>query len=103
MEISDEKIIPVISFKFVKTDKKEQTYCNHTAVMVDEKTRTIECSNCGIILDPFEYLKETCYQEESAFTRYQVLKNEVSKLEVRWSNLTKEVERLNLIKKKIKQ
>jgi len=97
--VNEEKQIPAMSFTFVKTDKSKQRYCNHLNILVDEERRIIECNNCGIVLDPFEYLKSTCYQEESAFHKHTQLLLEVDKLSKKYANLNKEIQRLNLIKK----
>jgi len=79
-----------------------KAYCNHSGVLVNEENRSIECQECGIILDPFDFLKKTCYQDESAFTKFVTLENEVAKLEKRYKNLNTEIDRLNRVKKALK-
>lgn len=91
----DEKFVPVISF----VAKRSQKSCYHKTVVVDEEKRAIECSACGIVMDPFDFLLKTCYQDESAFDMYVALKTEVDKKQRRLHNLEKEIERLNKVKK----
>jgi len=88
----------VINLKFVRA-KYEQTSCRHKCVTVNEDTRTVICDSCDIVVDAFDYLRHCCYQEQSAFddlARYEI---EVSKLQKRYNNLTKEIERLNKVKR----
>jgi len=97
------KVISLLekSFTFKRTTNTEQKSCYHYGVEVDEETRTVNCAKCGIVMDPFDYLKTTCYRNESAFNKYILLTAEVSKLEKRYNNLNKEIERLKSIKSKL--
>lgn len=88
------KFTPDRSFKYKRTERPEQRHCIHYNIIVDEELRIIECDKCGIVLDPFDYLKNVCYQDESAFNKHAELLSEVAKLEVRYRNLTNEVDKL---------
>lgn len=98
MEMSEKHDVQVISikraFSYRKTEDNKQKLCTHIAVIVDEATRTIECDECGIILDPFDYLRKVCYQEEHAFQRLDALKAELPKLEKQYQRLSREVQKL---------
>ncbi len=36
--------------------KARKPYCPHNSTMLDPHTRSVECKNCGSIIDPFDYL-----------------------------------------------
>lgn len=36
--------------------KTYKPYCPHNSTSVDPQTRSVECKNCGKIIDPFDYL-----------------------------------------------
>lgn len=97
--------VKVISLKpgldLKRVSDPNKIFCNHPNVIVDEENRVIECDKCGIVMDAFDYLKTVALKESIAFDRYNLLIQENAKLEKRYSNLTKEVERLNRIKKQI--
>lgn len=37
----------------------------HGQILVDSKTRTIQCSKCGFVIDPFEYIDQWAREGES--------------------------------------
>lgn len=101
----DIKIIqfkPERSFTRKRPDDVKQRLCTHKNILVDEENRMINCQECNIVLDPFDYLLKVCYQDESAFNNHTQLLIEVEKLKKKYNNLTKEIQRLNTIKKQLK-
>jgi methionyl-tRNA synthetase len=90
------------SFVFKGTENREQRLCSHSNIIVCEETRTIECDKCGIILDPFDYLRKVCYQDEHAFQTHSTMLVEVEKLKKQYNRLSSEVFNLNLEKKQLK-
>lgn len=82
---------------------KEQDYCRHKNVDVCESTRTIECRECKITMDAFDYLFHCAIQSENAFEAMNNYKVEVDRLQRRYDNLNKEIERLTKIKNTLKK
>jgi len=60
--------------------KPIEKYCQHKNVDLDDKMRTIECTECGAIMEPFEFLKRLAYEESDHIKRLGALKIEVLKL-----------------------
>lgn len=53
---------------------------------IDEEERVLRCSDCGKLLDPYEYLLSVAKREKKAWTywrdRLAALRDEVERLEV---------------------
>lgn len=61
-----------------KTQKAK--YCKHHVILVDEKTRMLECEDCGAMIEPFDYMLRLAQQEENIFSERTMLKYEVQEL-----------------------
>lgn len=102
--MAEEGVISITrAFTYKRADNPEQMLCNHESVEVCEETRTVECKKCNIILDPFDYLKDVCYREYSAFHQYMHNKKVISAMEKRYTTLSKQIEELSNKKKKLTQ
>ena len=102
---TEDKVIqfkPQRSFEYKRSQNKEQILCSHIGVEINEETRSVHCQKCDIVLDPFEYLKKVCYQDEHAFYTHVQLKMEVEKLNKTYSNLIKEIARLKKLRNELK-
>lgn len=98
--MSDSKVINLkqhINFK--KTSKE---FCSHKYVEIDEEKRQVECTECDMVVSPYDFLVKTAYEESKAFDRLNLLNEELLKKEKRYKFLLKEIDRLNLLRKKIK-
>ena len=51
--------------------KKPEKYCNHQIILVDEHTRTVECEECGQIIDPFDYLHKVASEQLYLHEKYK--------------------------------
>ena len=82
--------------------KSDNITCLHKNVIIDESTRQVECSNCGDIVSAFDFLVHTAHEEFRMFDRYNILREEIPKLEKRYRYLTKQVDRLIDLRRKMK-
>lgn len=62
----------------VKKSTTTQTYCKHRAVELDQATRTITCSSCDAIVEPFDWALSLLDKSSRFFDQYQTLKSELS-------------------------
>ncbi len=58
--MSDKTIIPFPSrdgdvADLLHVQKPDKAFCRHQRVELDEKNRTIECGDCGTLLEPFDW------------------------------------------------
>mgnify|MGYP001804466211 CR=1 FL=1 len=84
------------------TTKRHYNSCPHNRITVDEENRKKECEDCGTVLDPLDYLLTIAYKENACWERYIKYEGEVQKLQKRYNNLNKEIERLTKIRNKLK-
>jgi hypothetical protein len=62
--MEDEGVIQLNSeAKHTLTIKQGEGICFHRGVVLSEQMRTVECSGCGAVLDPFAVLLEYAKQE----------------------------------------
>ncbi|EBB1398607.1 hypothetical protein NEJ09_002473 [Salmonella enterica] len=81
----------------VVTNRKEyaQKRCKHGAVIVEEAERVLRCTQCGIVLDPFEHILSVAYAGEAVVT-------EITKLYQRRDELRESVANLEREEKNVK-
>ena len=70
----------IISFK---RKKKEYDGCKHNTVVVDPELFQLECSDCGALLDPMQYLLKLANRESSLEYRITNLAEHLDKMEKR--------------------
>lgn len=70
-------------------------YCSHRTVEVDKYTRQVNCTECGQILDAFDYLHGLARKEIKLFEQLDMLRKEEAEL-------TKRVEALRHEERNIK-
>lgn len=62
--------------------------CYHSRkVFVDEKNRTVECAECGALLDPFNYLLKLANKNETAWNMKARWEKEAEEAAERLSDL----------------
>tara|TARA_R110000796_G_C14365335_1_gene413322 strand:+ start:118 stop:417 length:300 start_codon:yes stop_codon:yes gene_type:complete len=92
----------IIDFKtHLKVKKSTTDFCLHRYVEIDEEKRQVECTECGMVVSPYDFLVKTAYEESSSFDRLNAIKKELAKKEKRYKFLLKEIDRLNLLRKKL--
>jgi len=74
--------------------KKETPLCFHRRAELDETNRTLECAECGAILDPFQFCLTMALEERSVQMNVTRLKNELKKLSEEYETLSKTVKYL---------
>lgn len=82
--------------------KSDNNHCSHKNVIIDESTRQVECSKCGDIISAYDFLVHTAHDEFRMFDRYNMLHEEIPKLEKRYHFLSKQVDRLIELRRKMK-
>ncbi|QIR27546.1 hypothetical protein [Kluyvera genomosp. 3] len=100
MDESIDNIVPLVqprrdeenSLNIVVTDRKEyaQKCCKHGAVIVEEAERVLRCTQCGIVLDPFEHILSVAYAGESIITEITKLHKRRDELREAVANLERE-------------
>jgi hypothetical protein len=58
----------------------DRKYCPHHHVEVDEQLRTVTCSDCNSLIEPFEYILTWANQEHSLEMQVSYLKKELKKM-----------------------
>lgn len=106
--MSDTQIIHIEEAKKGLTIKKNENYCSHSAtVLVDEQNRTLECEQCGQILDPFSYMMGIARGNDHAFDRRSKLQKGIRELSEKVEELKRQERntkaRLRRAKSKIKE
>jgi len=92
----------IIDFKtHLNIKKTTKGFCLHKYVEIDEEKRQVECTECGIVVSPYDFLVKTAYEESRAFDRLNAINQELSKKEKRYKFLLKEIDRLSLLRKKL--
>lgn len=71
------------------------TYCSHRTVEVSKQSRTVACTECGSIIDAFDYLHGLARKEIGLFEQLDMLKKEEAEL-------TKRVEALRHEERNVK-
>ena len=74
--------------------KKETPLCFHRRAEIDEKTRTLECAECGAILDPFQFCLTMALEERGVKMNVIRLKEELKKMNEEYETLSKSVKYL---------
>lgn len=83
----EEKLLNIIV-----TERKEyaQKRCKHGAVIVEEAERVLRCTQCGIVLDPFEHILAVAYAGEAIVTEITKLHERRDELREAVANLERE-------------
>lgn len=70
--------------------RSRHTGCRHTSVMVIEDSRLLECSGCGKVIDPFDYLFSHAKGQQCVVWDLKQIKWELSDLKKTLESLKKE-------------
>lgn len=97
------KIVSIGSLKQSRalTPKNEKFQCKHRNVIVDAEKREIECSVCGEVINPFDYIFNIALKEEKYFEQYMYYKKESETLISQRNKLIDEIRNLNAKKRRI--
>lgn len=68
--------------------------CDHPAVRLDEHSRTMECTQCGAVLDPFDFLRRNAMTLQRAWRDHKYVKGQLEELNTRVDALKKEERRI---------
>lgn len=100
MDEPKDNIVPLVQprrdeeklLNIIVTERKEyaQKRCKHGAVIVEEAERILRCTQCGIVLDPFEHILAVAYAGESIVTEITKLYERRDELREAVTNLERE-------------
>jgi len=69
-------------------------FCNHDKISLDSHARTVRCSKCDKVFDPFDFLKNEVRRLQDAWERHRDVRAKVTELNDRVETLKKEEARL---------
>lgn len=81
----------------ITIDKQPQgkpMYCQHEALRIDAHERTVACSHCGQVLDPFNFLLTNAATLQRAWQDHGFVKRSLSEMQDRITELKKEEKRI---------
>lgn len=71
-------------------DRDRYSHCGHARITLDEHQRTVNCRDCGRVLDPFGFLQHNARTLQRAWQNYEIVNRKVSELNERIAALSKE-------------
>jgi len=70
---------------------KPYSFCKHERISLDEHKRTVDCMDCGIVLDPFGFLRHQAETLQRAWSNYRSVTAKVQELNGSIERLNKEL------------
>lgn len=74
--------------------KRRDNFCSHPAVRLDDHSRTMECTECGATLDPYDFFRNQALWLQRAWQSHSTVKHDLNRLIERVAQLKKEEARL---------
>ena len=68
--------------------------CDHIHVTIDEDERCVECNDCGVKVDPFQFLLDQANNENKVFEEHNKLLIKYRKLAESYNKKLKEYKKL---------
>lgn len=78
-----------------KPISREQKYCHHQNLQIDEASRLLQCELCGMSITPFDFIRKIA-------VRHEVIEHRISQLEDDERELYKRIVELKKEEKRIK-
>ncbi|MEY0288091.1 hypothetical protein AB7303_03590 [Providencia rettgeri] len=72
--------IPTIDTEVRGRKNRQQMYCKHHSLVIDEEHRTVECNDCGCVVDAFDVLLARANNAESVIRGMSELLNKRDEL-----------------------
>lgn len=69
-------------------------HCEHGAVRLDEHDRSVQCTKCGAMLDPFNFILKQAKTLQTAWDNYKYVRRELNEVTERITYLKKEEQRI---------
>lgn len=98
--MSDESNV-IVAFKAADIGEAPMTvkrapisFCKHSRIEADEQTRTLICHDCGVTLDPFNFIKSSAATIQRAWENYAYTQKQAAELVARVDALKKEEARI---------
>lgn len=73
-----------------REDKDPWSHCQHGRITLDEHQRTVNCRDCGRVLDPFNFLSMQAGLLQRAWQHHDMAKHKLQELTDRIGALKKE-------------
>lgn len=78
-------------------------WCSHESINLDDHSRTVNCTKCGKVLDPFNFLMENARTLQMAWRNHAEAKRQAGELVGRIGALKKEEQRLRAQVKRLQE
>lgn len=74
--------------------ERTRGFCAHDAVRLDEHSRTVTCTACNAVLDPFDFLRSNALTLKNAWDSHRYVSQQLRELQDRVTTLKREEARL---------
>jgi len=78
-------------------------FCLHDAVILDDHTRSIQCTACGAVLDPFNFVRAQAQTISRAWSAHAHAMRQANEVAERVTVLKKEEARLRAMVKRLQE
>ncbi len=96
MNLDEPKTIPFQEVVKVSPRTYEQVACKHLRIVLDDVRRVVECEDCGIIIDPYDYLRSYAQRSFGHWSRMARNAKDMA------DRLTREIEELECRKRSLR-
>lgn len=87
----------------IQIAERSYNLCRHDLITLDEHDRSVRCSTCGQVFDPFSFLKGNAALIQQAWSRHKEVMRKVEEKHASLESLTKEERRLKERVKRLKE
>lgn len=78
-------------------------HCSHPSLEIDTHERSIRCTKCGAMLDPFDYLAKNGLSIQEAWRNHDLMRRRIREMHESIERLTKEEKRLKAAIRRAKE
>ncbi|SDX15934.1 hypothetical protein SAMN05518669_103430 [Variovorax sp. YR634] len=87
----------------ITVEREGYRYCAHDRITLDEHVRTVRCTDCGKVFEPFDYLLSNALSIQRAWLSHKEVMRKASEKAETVEALTKEEKRLKARVKLLKE
>lgn len=87
----------------ITVEREGFAYCSHDRITLDEHARSVRCTDCGKVFDPFSYLLSNALSIQRAWLSHKEVMRKASEKMESVEALTKEEKRLKARVKLLKE
>lgn len=86
----------------LQIEPRRPSYCRHDRIALDTHSRTVRCTDCQQVLDPFDFLQTNAHTVQQAWSHYRQVMAKVAEKNESVEALGKEEKRLKARVKALK-